>query len=132
MHELFNPLLPIVPYEDSKIDELMDTIADREHGLSLYVFTKNMKWAKKVMSSQQYGGGCVNEVCLHLVAKGVPFNGTGHSGMGSYHGIWGFREFSHPSTVLFGSTKFNLSLREHPHTGKIGDRKKALLKKLLK
>lgn len=132
MHELFNPLLPIVPYEDSKIDELMDTIAEREHGLSLYIFTKDMKWAKRVMSSQQYGGGCVNEVCLHLVAKGVPFNGTGHSGMGSYHGVWGFREFSHPSTVLFGSTKFNLSLREHPHTGKIGDRKKKLLKDLLK
>ena len=132
MHELFNPLLPIVPYEDSKIDELMDTIADREHGLSLYVFTKNMKWAKKVMSSQQYGGGCVNEVCLHLVVKGVPFNGVGHSGMGSYHGVWGFREFTHPSTVLFGSTKFNLSLREHPHTGKSGERKKSLLKKLLR
>ena len=132
MHELFNPLLPIVPYEDSKIDELMDTIGDREHGLSLYVFTKDMKWAKKVMSSQQYGGGCVNEVCLHLVVKGVPFNGVGHSGMGSYHGVWGFREFTHPSTVLFGSTKFNLPLREHPHTGKTGDSKMSLLRKLFR
>ena len=132
MHELFNPLLPVVPYEDSRADELMDTIAKREHGLSLYLFTKNMKWAKKVMSSQQYGGGCVNEVCLHLMTKGTPFNGTGHSGMGSYHGVWGFREFTHPSTVLFGSTRFNLSLREHPHTGKTGKRKTDLLKKLLR
>ena len=128
LHELFNPLLPVVPYEDTKTDDLMRTIGEREHGLSLYVFTKDKKWAEKVMSSQQYGGGCVNEVCLHLVAKGVPFNGTGHSGMGSYHGIWGFREFSHPSTVLYGSTKFNLSLREHPHT----EKKKAFLRNLLK
>ena len=127
-HEIFGPLLPIVPYQDEEIDSLLDVIARREHGLALYVFTKNKKWAKKVMSTQQYGGGCVNEVCLHLMVKGVPFNGTGHSGMGAYHGVWGFREFTHPSTVLFGATKFNLSLREHPYTQK----KKKILSKFLK
>ncbi len=67
------------------------------------------------MSSQQYGGGCINEVCLHMMVRGVPFNGTGHSGMGAYHGKWGFREFTHPSTVLTGSTRLNLPLREHPY-----------------
>ena len=117
-HELFNPLLPIVEYEDEKIDDLMKVIASRHHGLSLYLFTKDIKWAKKTMASQQYGGGCINEVCLHLMVKGVPFNGTGHSGMGAYHGIWGFREFTHPSTVLIGSTKFNLPLRQHPYSKK--------------
>lgn len=127
-HELFCPLLPVVPFEDAKIDELMKRIEEREHGLAFYVFTKNMKWAKKVMSTSQYGGGCVNEVCIHLMVKGVPFGGTGHSGMGAYHGEWGFREFSHPSTVLFGKTKGNLSLREHPYTPK----KKNLMKKFFK
>ena len=118
MQELFCPLLPIVPFDDDNIDALMDIIESREHGLALYLFTKDMKWAKKVMSTAQYGGGCVNEVCVHLMVKGVPFNGTGHSGMGAYHGEWGFREFSHPSTVLFGKTKGNLSLREHPYNEK--------------
>ena len=117
-HEIFGPLLPIVKFEDDKVEELLNIIARREHGLALYLFTKNKKWANKVMSSQQYGGGCVNEVCLQIMVKGVPFNGTGHSGMGAYHGIWGFREFSHPSTVLFGKTHGNLSLREHPYTSK--------------
>ncbi|MCR5154825.1 MAG: aldehyde dehydrogenase family protein [Lachnospiraceae bacterium] len=117
-HELFNPLLPIVPFKDEDADKVMEEIAAREHGLSLYIFTKNIKWAKKVMKSQQYGGGCVNEVCLHLMVKGAPFNGTGHSGMGAYHGKWGFNEFTHPSTVLYGKTHFNLSLREHPYAGK--------------
>lgn len=42
---------------------LMETIADREHPLSMYVFTADRKWAERVMSTQQYGGGCVNEVC---------------------------------------------------------------------
>jgi len=124
-HELFCPLLPIVPFEDDQIASLLELIESREHGLALYLFTKNKKWAERVMSTVQYGGGCVNEVCVHLMVKGVPFNGTGHSGMGAYHGEWGFREFTHPSTVLFGKTKGNLSLREHPYTQK----KKKLMKK---
>ena len=117
-HELFSPLLPVVTYRDAEIDALMETIASREHGLALYLFTRDVAWAKREMASQQYGGGCINEVCLHLMVKGAPFGGTGHSGMGAYHGEWGFREFTHPSTVLIGSTHFNLPLREHPYTGK--------------
>ena len=127
-HELFCPLLPIVPFKDEEIDKLMDTIADREHPLAMYVFTSDKKWAKKVMSSQQYGGGCINEVCIHIMVKGVPFNGVGHSGMGAYHGEWGFREFTHPSTVLMGKTHFNLPLREHPYLGKHEKLKMFLLK----
>ena len=126
--ELFCPLLPVVPFKDSEIDSLMATIAEREHPLALYLFTKNKRWARRVMQSQQYGGGCINEVCVHLMVKGVPFNGTGHSGMGAYHGEWGFREFTHPSTVLMGSSRFNLSLREHPYSGKAGERKLKMLK----
>lgn len=127
-HELFNPLLPVVPFPDQEVDALMETIADREHPLAMYLFTKDMKWAKRVMQTQQYGGGCINEVCIHMMVKGVPFNGTGHSGMGAYHGEWGFREFTHPQTVLKGCTFFNLSLREHPYSGKAGEWKMKLLK----
>lgn len=130
-HELFCPLLPIVPYKDAEIDALMDVIADREHPLAMYVFTKNMKWANRVMQTQQFGGGCINEVCVHMMVKGVPFNGTGHSGMGAYHGEWGFREFTHPQTVLKGHTHFNLPLREHPYGGKSGEIKMKLLKKFM-
>lgn len=114
--ELFCPLLPVVPFKDSEVDVLLETIAEREHPLAFYLFTRDVKWAEKVMSTQQYGGGCINEVCVHLMVKGVPFNGTGHSGMGAYHGEWGFREFTHPATVLKGCRLFNLPLREHPYT----------------
>ena len=127
-HELFCPLLPIVPFVDAEVDALMETIADREHPLAMYLFTKDMKWAKRTMQTQQYGGGCINEVCIHLMVKGVPFNGTGHSGMGAYHGEWGFREFTHPQTVLKGSTRFNLPLRDHPYSGKAGSLKMKILK----
>ena len=126
--ELFCPLLPIVPFKDDEVDNLMEIIADREHPLAMYVFTKDMRWANKVMSTQQYGGGCINEVCIHIMVKGVPFNGVGHSGMGAYHGEWGFREFTHPTTVLKGYSRFNLSLREHPYNGKYEKLKMFLLK----
>ena len=127
-HELFCPLLPIVPFKDAEVDALMDVIADREHPLAMYLFTKDMRWANRTMQTQQFGGGCINEVCIHMMVKGVPFNGTGHSGMGAYHGEWGFREFTHPQTVLKGSTHFNLPLREHPYTGEAGKKKMSLLR----
>ena len=127
-HELFCPLLPVVPYWDAEIETLLDVIAEREHPLSMYVFTSDRKWANRVMRTLQFGGGCINEVCIHMMVKGVPFNGTGHSGMGAYHGEWGFREFTHPQTVLTGRTHMNLPLREHPYSGKAGERKRKLLK----
>ena len=127
-HELFCPLLPVVPFKDAEVDTILNVIAEREHPLSMYVFTADKKWAKRVMSTLQFGGGCINEVCIHMMVKGVPFNGTGHSGMGAYHGEWGFREFTHPQTVLTGRTHLNLPLREHPYSGKAGEQKRKLLK----
>lgn len=112
--ELFCPLLPVVPYADEKA--IFDIIESREHPLAMYLFTRDVKWARRMMQRLQYGGGCINEVCIHLMVKGVPFNGVGHSGMGAYHGEWGFREFTHPQTVLEGSRFFNLPLREHPYS----------------
>ena len=131
-HELFCPLLPVVPFRDAEADKLMEVIAEREHPLAMYLFTKNMDWANRTMQTQQYGGGCINEVCLHMMVKGVPFNGTGHSGMGAYHGEWGFREFTHPQTVLKGRTRFNLPLREHPYSGRAEKVKMWILRKLEK
>ena len=113
--ELFCPLLPVVPFKDSEVDAILDIIESREHPLAMYLFTKDISWAERVMRSVQYGGGCINEVCVHMMVKGVPFGGVGHSGMGAYHGEWGFREFTHASTVLRGCTRFNLPLREHPY-----------------
>jgi len=127
-HELFCPLLPVVPFKDSEVDGILEIIARREHPLAMYIFTKDIKWARRVMSTMQYGGGCVNEVCVHLMVKGVPFGGTGHSGMGAYHGEWGFREFTHPQTVLYGKSRFNLPLREHPYGGKAESLKLKILR----
>jgi len=126
--ELFNPILPVVVYDEEKIEELLETIESREHGLAFYIFSKNKKETKKIMARMQFGGGCINEVCVHMMVKGVPFNGCGQSGMGAYHGKYGYEEFTHPCTVLMGKNKMNLSLREHPYTKK----KLGLIKKFEK
>jgi len=126
--ELFNPLLPVTTFEDSEVDNLLSFIEDREHPLAFYLFTGNRRWAEKTARTMQFGGGCINETCVHLMVKGVPFNGVGHSGMGSYHGEWGFREFTHPQTVLIGRRRFNLPLREHPYLGTAGKVKMAILR----
>lgn len=130
-HELFCPLLPVVVCKDVDIESVMGIIAQREHPLAMYIFTKNKRWARRTMRTQQFGGGCINEVCVHLMVKGVPFNGTGHSGMGAYHGEWGFREFTHPQTVLMGKTCANLPLREHPYNGKAEKQKLSILRRFI-
>ncbi len=132
MNELFCPILPVVTYKDYYIDSLIETIEQREHGLAFYVFTKNRRWAKHAMKTMQFGGGCINEVVMHIMVKGVPFNGVGHSGMGAYHGKWGFDEFTHPSTVLVGKTHFNLDMREHPYLGEKGKKKVKLFKRFFR
>ena len=113
-HELFNPLLPVVPFRDAEADELMDLIAKREHGLALYLFTRNKKWARKVMSSQQYGGGCINDTIVHVSSHYLPFGGVGNSGMGSYHGYYSFRTFTHEKSVILGSSKVDIPIRYAP------------------
>ena len=126
--ELFSPVLPVVPFDDDDIGGLLETISSREKPLAMYIFTRNRSWARKTMQKLQYGGGCINEVCTHMMVKGVPFNGVGHSGMGAYHGRWGFNEFSHPQTVLSGSSRFNLSMREHPYSSSQGKIKEHLIR----
>ncbi len=120
MREHFYPVLPVAPFPDAEIDRVLDIISQREHGLALYLFIRDRSWAQQVMSSQQYGVGCINEVCMQMLVKGAPFGGTGHSGMGAYHGVWGFREFTHPSTILFGLTYGAVPFREHPYNIRLG------------
>ena len=127
-HELFCPLLPVVPFKDSEIDSIMDLIADREHPLALYVFTSDMKWAKKVMTSQQYGGGCINDTVMHVAVPGMPFGGVGDSGMGCYHGKQSFDTFTHVRSIVKKANFPDLPMRYFPYT----DKKLSLIKRFLK
>lgn len=111
--EIFGPLLPVISYEN--IDDAIDFVYSRPTPLALYLFTKNKKIQKKVFGSLRFGGGCLNDVINHLCVKGLPFGGIGESGMGNYHGEYGFKTFSHEKSILFQPANKELKYRYAPH-----------------
>lgn len=123
--EIFGPLLPIIGFDD--LEQAVREIKDREKPLACYVFTRKKSRADKVIRELSYGGGCVNDVIMHNANGHLPFGGVGNSGMGAYHGRYGFDTFSHKKAVLKSITLLDLPFRYPP----FDDHKLKLLKKLL-
>ena len=76
--------------------------------LALYLFTQDRTLARRVMRDVAFGGGCVNDTIMHLATSHMGFGGMGNSGMGSYHGVEGFRSFSHARAV-YSQPKIDLA-----------------------
>ena len=91
--EIFGPLLPILTYDSP--EEAIAEINRRPHPLALYVFTGSRAIAQAFTTRCGFGGGCVNDVVIHLATSEMGFGGFGESGMGSYHGRGGAEAFSH-------------------------------------
>ena len=91
--EIFGPVLPVKTYRH--IDEAIDYVNDHDRPLGLYFFGQDSDEREKVLSRTISGGVTVNDVIFHVSMEDLPFGGVGPSGMGSYHGVEGFREFSH-------------------------------------
>ena len=113
--EIFGPILPIIPYDD--LDQAIDFIRDHEKPLALYLFTKSKRVKDKVFNTCSFGGGCVNDVIIHLATHHMGFGGVGHSGMGSYHGKKSFETFSHEKSIVHKSTWIDLPFRYMPYSG---------------
>ena len=96
--EIFGPLLPIKPYDN--IAEVIAWINARPRPLALYYFGNDADEEAQVLSRTCSGGVTLNGVLSHASTEGLPFGGVGQSGMGAYHGIDGFRTFSHAKAVL--------------------------------
>ena len=112
--EIFGPILPIMTYEN--LDDVIDIIESKAHPLALYIFSSNKNNIKKVTERCRYGGGCVNDVVVHLATPEMPFGGCGESGMGSYHGKFGFDTFTHKKSILDKKTWFDLPIRYQPYS----------------
>jgi coniferyl-aldehyde dehydrogenase len=95
--EIFGPLLPIKTYK--QIDEVARYINAHDRPLALYYFGNNEQHRTQFLNDIVAGGMAVNDVVIHVTCHQLPFGGTGASGMGRYHGIDGFREFSHLKAV---------------------------------
>ena len=124
--EIFGPILPVLTYDT--IDEVISKVNAGEKPLALYIFSENKKIINKVLNKCQFGGGCVNDVIMHLVSSDMGFGGVGESGMGSYHGKYGFDTFTHEKSIVDKKTFIDLDIRYQPYT----KLKTFLLKALLK
>lgn len=90
--EIFGPLFPIKTYKS--LDDVIEYINERERPLALYMFSKDKQFQDKVFYSTLSGAVCINDSMFHVAQHDMPFGGVGNSGMGHYHGIEGFTEFS--------------------------------------
>ncbi|MEI9884884.1 MAG: coniferyl aldehyde dehydrogenase [Rhizomicrobium sp.] len=112
--EIFGPLLPVKTY--NTVDEAIAYVNAHERPLGLYYFGQDGAEQEKVLSRTTSGGVSVNDTIMHVAMEDLPFGGIGPSGMGAYHGIDGFRTFSHAKAV-FQQTGRDLTAMMRPPYG---------------
>lgn len=114
--EIFGPVLPIITYLD--IPDAIQKINQKEKPLALYIFSNDDGNIHQIIKNTSSGGTCVNDVLIHIANPRLPFGGTNASGMGSCHGQYGFKAFSHERSVLFQSKLDFTSLIYPPYKEK--------------
>jgi coniferyl-aldehyde dehydrogenase len=112
--EIFGPLLPVKTYDS--IDETIAYVNQHPRPLGLYYFGADSGEQERVLSRTTSGGVSVNDVVMHVSMEDLPFGGIGPSGMGAYHGIDGFRTFSHAKAV-FRQAKMDVTAMMRPPYG---------------
>jgi aldehyde dehydrogenase (NAD+) len=115
--EIFGPIMPILTFDD--FNDLVDELKTKDKPLALYLFTNNKKRIKRITEELSYGGGCINDVIIHLATSAMGFGGVGESGMGSYHGKDGFDAFSHYKSMVDKKTWLDLPMRYQPYKSKV-------------
>jgi aldehyde dehydrogenase (NAD+) len=123
--EIFGPILPVLTFKN--FNEALLQIAAYEKPLSAYLFSDNSEEKEEFTTKISFGGGCINDVVMHLSNDYLPFGGVGNSGIGNYHGKYGFDAFSHQKAVLDRATWGEPDLKYPPYT----DKKLNWIKKLL-
>jgi coniferyl-aldehyde dehydrogenase len=112
--EIFGPLLPVKTY--TKVEEAVDYVNAHARPLGLYYFGTDGTEQTSVMTRTTSGGTTINDVLMHVSMEDLPFGGVGPSGMGAYHGIDGFRTFSHARAV-FSQAKMDIAAMLRPPYG---------------
>ena len=118
--EIFGPIMPILTFDN--FDDVVDELKSKDQPLALYLFTSDKKHIKRVTTELSYGGGCINDVIIHLATSEMGFGGVGESGMGSYHGKEGFDAFSHYKSIVDKKTWLDLPMRYQPYKSKLYER----------
>ncbi|MBR6558574.1 MAG: aldehyde dehydrogenase [Clostridia bacterium] len=115
--EIFGPIMPILTFDS--FDKLTEEIKGKDKPLALYLFSSDKKHINRVTRELSYGGGCINDVVVHLATSEMGFGGVGESGMGGYHGKDGFDAFSHYKSVMNKKTWIDLPMRYQPYKSRL-------------
>ncbi len=123
--EIFGPILPILTFET--IEEVPDLIMKNPHPLALYMFSDNRENINSILERVSFGGGCINDTLMHISSTNLPFGGVGNSGMGRYHGKYGFDTFTHQKSIVYKSKRLDFPFRYQPFPKNLN-----LLRKILR
>ncbi|MGH3154980.1 MAG: aldehyde dehydrogenase family protein, partial [Streptosporangiaceae bacterium] len=121
--EIFGPVLPVLSVPS--VDAAIEFVNARPKPLALYLFTGSKAVREKVLATTSSGGVVINHLAMHCLVPQLPFGGVGNSGLGAYHGAWGFQTFSHRKAVLSKPAKPDPSLMYPPYT----DAKKKIMRR---
>ncbi|MGA5540998.1 aldehyde dehydrogenase family protein [Mycobacterium sp. NPDC051198] len=110
--EIFGPVLPVLTVES--VDHAIEFVRRRPKPLAVYLFTASKQTREQVVRRVPAGGMVINQLLLQVATAKMPFGGVGPSGMGAYHGRFGFEEFSHRKSVLTKPTRPDLTAMFYP------------------
>jgi coniferyl-aldehyde dehydrogenase len=126
--EIFGPILPVIPYNQP--DEAIAYVNAHDRPLALYWFGTDRATRERIITETISGGVTINDCLLHIAQENQPFGGVGASGMGAYHGEWGFRTFSKEKPVFHRPRVSGSGLLTPPY-GRSFDRALSLLRRLI-
>jgi len=112
--EVFGPILPVL--EIDSVGKVIDWVNERPRPLGLYVFTEDEDVAERILEATNSGDACVNDCSVHPLVPELPFGGVGNSGMGKYHGRWGFEVFTNARGVLYHSARIDPGVKYPPYS----------------
>lgn len=114
--EIFGPILPVISFTNFNL--ILNETLEHEKPLAAYLFTNNSEEKESFTNKLSFGGGCINDVIMHLGNENLPFGGVGNSGIGNYHGKFGFETFSHQKAVLERATWGEPNIKYPPYSEK--------------
>lgn len=113
--EIFGPILPVITVDS--VDEAIAHVRRGGRPLASYLFSENRREERRIIDEVVSGGTVVNHVMMHLSVSDLPFGGIGTSGMGRYHGRWGFETLSNARAILRKPSRPDITLFYPPYSG---------------
>ena len=124
--EIFGPILPVIEYND--IFKIIEKLKFMDKPLSMYIFSEDQEHIDRLTYDLSSGGVCINDTIMHLTNPNLEFGGVGESGMGGYHGKFGFMNFSNRKSIMIRSNNIDIKIKYPPYSK--GQEK--IIKKILK